>query len=164
MSSSSLQVFSAGYLGIQALPVLTTQATLAAAQSTAALAAVGPSGSGGVQSPILAAGAVPVPQHSYIAHTDPPAIQHLKQAHQSACFGPSASGPQCSYWSQALASAQASRHCLGGDIHAGIQAAKSASAIELVRPTYVSPVHASSAPISSVAITMSASPAPQIMS
>jgi hypothetical protein len=164
MSSSSLQVFSAGYLGIQAIPVLTSTATLAAAQTTAALAAVGPAGAAAsAQAPILAAGAV-VPPHSYLAHKDPPSITALKKAHQDACFGPGASGPQCSYWSQALASAQASRHCFGGDIHAGIQAAKKSSAVELVRPTWTSPVVASTQPVSSVAITMSSTPAPQIMS
>jgi hypothetical protein len=161
MSSSNLQVFSSGFLGIQGMSVLATQATQQAAISTAALAGIGPAG---VTTPILAAGGVPVPAPSYLASADPDHIKLLKQNAQAACFGPDASGSQCSFWNQTLASAQASRHCPGGDIYNAIEAAKRAGAIELVRPTFVSPVLASTEPLNSVAITLTASTAPQLMS
>jgi hypothetical protein len=157
MSSSSLQVFSAGVLGIQGLSVLASEATRQAAVSTAALAGVGPSG---LAAPILTATGQPVSAPSYLSSADPDEIRSLKTAAQSACFGPDASGTQCSYWSQRLAAAQAARHCPAGDIYNSVEAFRRQSSIDLPWPTFVAPVVASTEPVNSVAISMTASTPP----
>jgi hypothetical protein len=90
-----------------------------------------------------------------------PLGQSLRAKAHDACYvqrNPEA----CSYWSQAAASAEVARGCPTGDIGGALIDYKRAGAVDLVPPTEVSFVNLSTAPVSSLAITMSRASTPYV--
>jgi hypothetical protein len=141
--------------GQQYTPHATLVATQQAYDTVAAMAATNGGGGGGGQILAQTGSSGPIMTSDRASFGEPAHIANLRAAANKACFI-DRDPQQCSYWSQAYASADIGRSYPGGDIFKFNEDAKREGSLWkwFSNPTWTAPTKTTTKPVSSVAIVM----------